>query len=159
MEDIKNSFLLIAALSAVSSIVLFLVPEKYSKEVGHVISALITLAVLVPACSFFGEISGEITDLLTADVTAGVSSVSNADLIAESFEQLIEERIVEDIAASYSIDRDKISVVGDVVADDEENITIERLSVTIKGSVDKTACKKYIGTKYGIDFVEINTSD
>lgn len=159
MEGIKNSFELIAALSAAASIVIFLIPEKYSKGVGYVISSLIALAVLTPAFSFFGKISGELTDLLNTNTTASVSTVSNATLIAKGFEHVIEERIVEDISYSYSIERDKISVDAEVLADDEESISIKRISISIKGSIDKTACKKYIGTKYGIDNVEINTSD
>lgn len=159
MESIKNSFALIAALSAVSSIILFLVPEKYSKEVGFVISALITLGVLTPTISFLGEISGELTELLTADVTASVSTISSAGLIAESFEHVIEERIAEDISYSYSIERDKISVVAEAEAVDDETISIKRLSISVEGSIDKTACKKYLGTKYGIDLVEISTVD
>lgn len=157
MESIKNSFALIAALSAVSSIILFLVPEKYSKVVGFVISALITLGVLTPTVSFLGEISGELTELLTADVTASVSTISSAGLIAESFEHVIVERIAEDISYSYSIERDKISVVAEAEAVDDETISIKRLSISVEGSIDKIACKKYLGTKYGIDFVEIST--
>lgn len=159
MENIKNSFALIIALSAVSSILLFLVPEKYSKEVGFVISAIITLAVLTPTVSFFGEISGELTDLLNSNTTASVSTVSSAGLIAESFEGVIEERIAEDISYSYSIDRDKINVVAEAKTDDDETISIKRLSISVEGSIDKTACKKYISTKYGIDVAEINTID
>lgn len=158
MQTVKSSFAPIVALAAASSLILFLVPEKYLKHTKTVAGSVITLAVISLVLTFTNSIIPELDEILTVDDVTQTDSVSAADLISDAFRKTFEETVAVDISENYSVDREDIFALAEVVAD-EDTILIKSLKIELSGSVDASVCKKYLGTKYGVDDVEITVND
>lgn len=157
MQDLRSSFALIVALAAVSSLVLFLVPEKYLKHTKNIVGSVITLALISIVSTFTNSIAPELDGIFASgDVTRadGVSAV----LISDAFCKTFEETVAADISEKYSIDRGDIIARAEMRTNDD-TILIKSLKIELSGSIDISVCKKYLGTKYGVDDVEITVND
>lgn len=143
MNTYFSSVLGTAVLSAVINLV---IPNE--KKTGKYIRFILGMITILTLIRPFFDLGGlpEFPDIDTSEVTA-----DPRELIVENTEKLIEEDITNELFSRFRISKDYCAVTVNLNSDDYENITPEKILITLKSYGawgDKSAIENYFSEKY-----------
>lgn len=140
----------LVALSAIGAVALFISPDGSIKKY---VSLSLTLCTLAFVSGFFMRFSGFDVKLPDLPESEDVSAIA-ANMVIEGTRKNIEDSVIELASSRYNIAREDITVNAALDTSDTENITLERIEISIVGleySVIVTDLKKAVIDTYGCE--------
>lgn len=140
----------LVALSAIGAVALFISPDGSIKKY---VSLSLTLCTLALVSGFFMRFSGFDVKLPDLPESEDVSAIA-ANMVIEGTRKNIEDSVIELASSRYNIAREDITVNAALDTSDTENITLERIEISIVGleySVIVTDLKKAVIDTYGCE--------